>query len=100
MPYRHYQKSFREEAMKLVTEQGRPAAAVARDLGIPNSTLLKWLKKIGWHKPADADRMAPLSDDVAVLKARICQLEGQVKELESDREILKKATAFFANQSK
>jgi transposase len=100
MPYRHYQKSFREEAIKLVTEQGRPAAAVARDLGIPNSTLLKWLKKIGWHKPVDADRMAPLSDDVAVLKARICQLEAEAKELKIDREILKKATAFFANQSK
>ena len=41
-----------------------------------------------------------LPDDVAVLKARVLDLERQVKDLETDREILKKATAFFANQSK
>jgi len=99
MGYRRYEKQFKEQTLKLVTEQGRAATTVARDLGIPHTTLLKWLKKIGW-KPAKMDRANRLPDDPAALKARICQLEGQVKELEIDREILKKATAFFASQSK
>lgn len=97
---RRYDKAFREQTLKLVTEQGRDPTGVARDLGMPHSTLFKWLKEAGWTKPVDAGRAAPLPDDVVVLKARVLDLERQVKGLETDREILKKATAFFANQSK
>jgi transposase len=98
--YRRYDKAFRAQAMKLVRDDGRDPTGVARDLGMPNSTLFKWLKDAGWTPPADRDRAVPLPDDLAVLKARIIELERQVKDLETDREILKKATAFFANQSK
>ena len=98
--YRRYDKAFREQAIKLVTEQGRPVATAARDVGIPHTTLIQWLKRSGWSKPVDADRLMPLPDDAAALKARILELEQQVKELQTDREILKKATAFFASQSK
>jgi transposase len=97
---RRYDKAFRKQAQKLVTEQGRDPTGVARDLGMPTSTLFKWLKEAGWTQPVDSDRAVPLPDDVAVLKARVLELERQVKALEIDREILKKATAFFANQSK
>jgi transposase len=98
--HRRYDKQFREQAINLVTEQRRDPTGVARDLGMPASTLFKWLKEMGWTRPVDAGRSLPLPDDVAVLKARICQLEAQVRDLEIDREILKKATAFFAHQSK
>lgn len=98
--YRRYDKAFREQAMNLVTGQGRDPTGVARDLGMPNSTLFKWLKEAGWTQPVDSNQAASLPDDVAVLKARILDLQRQVKDLETDREILKKATAFFANQSK
>jgi transposase len=98
--YRRYDKAFREQALKLVTEQERDPTGVARDLGMPHSTLFKWLKEAGWIQPVDRNRAAPLPDDVGVLKARVLDLQRQVKELETDREILKKATAFFANQSK
>jgi transposase len=98
--YRRYDKAFREQAMNLVTEQGRDPTGVARDLGMPNSTLFKWLKKAGWTQPVDGNQAASLPDDVGVLKARILDLQRQVKDLETDREILKKATAFFASQSK
>jgi transposase len=98
--YRRYDKAFREQALKLVTEQGREPTGVARDLGMPTSTLFKWLKEAGWTQPLEEDQAAALPDDVAVLKARVLELQRQVKSLETDREILKKATAFFANQSK
>jgi len=97
---KHYDKQFRGQAIKLVTEQGREPTVVARDLGMPHSTLFQWLDEMGWKKPLDAKRIVPLPDDPAVLKARICQLEKQVQQLETDREILKKATAFFANQNR
>ena len=98
--YRRYDKAFRDQAMKLVVEAGRDPTGVARDLGMPASTLFKWLKDSGWIPSADQDRAVPLPDDVAVLKARVMELERQVKDLETDREILKKATAFFASQNK
>jgi len=98
--YRRYDKAFREQTLKLVTEQGRDPTGVARDLGMPNSTLFKWLKAIGWTQPVDKNQPVPLPDDVVLLKARVLELQRQVKQLETDREILKKATAFFANQSK
>jgi transposase len=94
--YRRYDKSFRQQAIQMVTEQGCNPTSVARDLGMPHSTLFKWLKAFGWTRQG-AHRV---SDDVAALKARIGQLQAQVKDLETDREILKKATAFFASQSK
>lgn len=97
---RRYDKAFREQAMKLVIEDGRDPTGVARDLGMPNTTLCKWLKDSGWKPSADKDRAVALPDDVAVLKARIVDLERQVKDLQTDREILKKATAFFANQNR
>jgi transposase len=97
---RRYDKAFRDQAMKLVVNEGRDPTGVARDLGMPTSTLFKWLRDSGWTPPADKDRAVPLPDDVAVLKARVVDLERQVKDLETDREILKKATAFFANQNK
>jgi transposase len=98
--YRRYDKPFREQAVKLVTEEARPATTVARDLGIPHSTLFKWLKKVGWHRPVNTDGSLPLPDDAVALKARVLELEREVQRLEMDREILKKATAFFASQSR
>lgn len=98
--HRRYDKAFKEQAVKLVTDQGRPIAQAALDLGMPHTTLIQWLKKVGWTKPVDANRPVALPDDPAALKARIIDLEQQVKDLQIDREILKKATAFFANQSR
>ncbi len=98
MQYRRYEKQFREQAINLVIEQGREVCTVARDLGMPHSTLFKWLRERGWTKPLKVDHGAPLPEDPAALKVLVAQLQGQVRELEMDREILKKATAFFASQ--
>ena len=104
-PYRRYTRQFKEEAMDLVRERGYEVARAARDLGVPVTTLNMWLEKAGWVRPAegpvdpDADRLTPPSQDPARLRARVQELERQVKRLEMEREILKKATAFFASQS-
>lgn len=104
-PYKRYTRQFKEESMDLVRERGYDVARAARDLGVPVTTLNMWLKKAGWVRPAeglvgpDAETLTPPSQDPARLRARVSELERQVKRLEMEKEILKKATAFFASQS-
>ena len=92
-----YTKQFKQQAMRLVTEQGYEPTRAARELGMPFSTLLLWLKKAGWKKP-DPDG-AIVSQDPAVLQAQVKELRRQVKRLEMEKDILKKATAYFAGQN-
>jgi transposase len=91
-----YTRQFREQAVKLVTEQAQEPTRVARELGMPHSTLLVWLHKAGWRKP---EPDGALSDDAAVLKTQVRELRRQVKRLEMEKDILKKATAYFASQN-
>jgi transposase len=92
-----YSQEFRQQAMDLVRVSKMDPAHAARELGMPFSTLNLWLKKAGWVKQVEP--AAPLSEDPQVLKVRVAELERQVKRLELEKEILKKATAFFASQS-
>jgi transposase len=99
-----YTKSFKERTMRLVTEREyTPTAAAARELGIPDNTLNQWLAKAGWRRPARGSQdpvlpAAPLSDDPAVLKVRVKELEEENRRLRMEKDILKKATAFFAKE--
>jgi transposase len=100
-----YSKQYKEQAMRLVTERSYTPTAAARELGMPTNTLNQWLRKAGWRAPAkganDA-RLPPeaaLSDDPAVLKVRVKELEAENRRLRMEKDILKKATAFFASQN-
>ena len=88
----HYTKQFKEQAIKLVIDGQDPTYA-ARELGLPYSTLRNWLEKAGWRKPEPG---GPVSEDPAVLAAQVKALRRQVKRLEMEKDILKKATAYFA----
>ena len=93
---RDYTPEFKRSAMMLVTEQHYSISRAARELGMPFGTLALWLRKAGWTAPVESD--LPPSEDPKVLNTRIAELERQVRRLETDKEILKKATAFFASQ--
>ena len=96
-----YTKAFKEQAMRLVTDRAYTPTAAARELGMPINTLNQWLAKAGWRKPANAAPAlpaAPLSDDPAVLKIRVKELEDENRRLRMEKDILKKATAFFAKE--
>ena len=97
MNNRCYTKSFKEQAMKLVTEKQYPTKTAARELGIPETTLAKWLRESGWRRDVEGDG-PPLSDDAAVLKTQVRELQRRIRRLETEKDILKKATAFFAGQ--
>jgi len=92
-----YTQEFREQAMNLVRVQNRPPTQVARELGMPFNTLLSWLKKAGWVRREEGAEALP--EDVSALRVRVGELERQLKRSEMEKEILKKATAFFAGQS-
>jgi transposase len=96
-----YSKQFKEQALRLVTERDYTPTAAARELGMPMNTLNNWLKKAGWRPPDKGDNQPALpqtlSDDPAVLKAKLRELEAENRRLRMEKEILKKATAYFAS---
>jgi len=98
MAKRTFTSVFKDEACGLVTGQGYTAAQAAKQLGIAEMTLRSWLKARGWRGPQQLE--APdASDDPKVLKAHIRDLAKKLARSEMEKEILKKATAFFASQN-
>jgi transposase len=93
-----HNKSFREQACKLVTEQGYSALHAARELGIARNTLWGWLTEGGAYPLRRQQRDKAMGDDPTVLRVRIKELEQRVQQLEMEKQILKKATAFFARE--
>ena len=86
-----YPEEFRRETVELV-RQGRSIADVAKALGVSGQTVRNWCKQI----EVDAGRREGLSSDD---KEELKQLRRRVRVLEQEREILKKAAAFFAKES-
>jgi transposase len=99
MPRKYFDKAFKDEACRLVMEKGQQTVPTARDLGIGEGTLRYWLVQRGWKGPPQEGLPDQVSDDPAFLKARIRELEQRLRKAEMEREILKKATAYFAGQT-
>lgn len=88
-----YSRQFKEESIKLVTEQGYKPKEAARKLGIPSTTYEKWVQTSGWVRPR-----AKLPDDPKLLQVQLREAQARLKALELENAILKKATAYFARQ--
>ena len=84
---RQFSREFKEEAVRLVTQKGVPLKQAAEDLGIHVSLLGQWKKQ---YLAEDPDREALIAENR--------ELRKKLKVAEMEREILKKATAFFAKQ--
>jgi transposase len=105
MARKEYTRQFREQACRLVTREGYSAAQAAKSLGICENTLRYWLRPRG---PADqrlqeqggttarGDAGATDPPDPKALQIQVRELEAKVRRLEMEKEILKKATAYFA----
>ena len=96
---RRHNKSFREEACKLVTEQNYSVREAAKELGLSHQTLWNWLTENGEHTLGSQQQINALGDDPKVLRIRIKELQQRVHQLELEKQILKKAAAFFAQES-
>jgi transposase len=86
-----YPREFKVSAVKLVQEKKCTISEAARDLGVDAASIRNWLKKFG----AEAGGR---EDEESALRAEVRRLREENKRLLMEREILKKATAFFAKQ--
>jgi transposase len=95
----HRSAEFREEALKAVEAQpGRPIADIAKDLGIPKGTLANWHTKAERRKrAAEAAGEAPALSETE--REELQRLRKENARLQMERDILKKATAFFVKES-
>ena len=93
---RGYSKQFKVDAVKLVTEQGYKISEAARNLDICPSVLRRWKDQI----EKDGQQAFPGKGYMTSEKEELHRLRKEVKRLQMERDILKKATAFFANLSK
>ncbi len=91
-----YPPEFKLQAVTMMTEQGLSVAAVARPLGVPESRLHEWKTAVREEGPA----ASPGSGHQTPLEEENRRLRAEVKRLEVERDILNKATAFFASQAK
>lgn len=87
-----YDPEFRARAVELARSSGLPKAQVARDLGVNAETLRLWVKQA----EVDGGQRAGVTTDE---KAELTRLRREVAMLKEEREILKKAAAFFARES-
>jgi len=110
---RKHSREFKLEAIRLLENDPRPGAQLARDLGVTRAMLYRWQqelhmgkKKPHTKKPAkpgagtSAAAVVDEGDELERLRQRIQQLERENELLQQEKDILKKATAFFAKESR
>ena len=90
--YKQYSKEYKEEAVALVLEQGYSVPETAKSLGIASNILYRWKSKI----ESQPEGKSLSVDEREELK----RLRKEVKNLRMEKEILKKASAFFAKEMK
>ena len=90
---RKFTPEFKAGAVGLVLDQGKSIAEVARDLDLTASALTEWVAR------ARADRTKGRTGLTSEERAELARLRKEVRELKMERDILKKAAAFFAKHS-
>ncbi len=93
-PKRVFTDEYRASAVRLVLDEGKTPAQVARDLDLTESALRLWVKR------AQADRTKGKAGLTTVEREELARLRRENRQLLMEREILKKAAAFFARKSK
>ena len=91
-----YTKEFKNDAVKLVIEQGYSTNEVGRRLGINQTNVSRWVREYRRENEPSVNGGATRSE----LENEVKRLHKENQRLRMEREILKKAAAFFANESK
>lgn len=93
---RRYSIEFKQEAVRLVVEQGVPVTTVARDLGVDRTVIRSWTEKAAAGELVAPSAIPRVKTDVEEENRRLRRENAILRE---EREILKKAAAFFARES-
>jgi transposase len=88
-PRRQFDDDFKAQAVRLVLDDGKTIPTVARDLDLTESALRQWVER------ARADRTHGRTGLTTAEREELQRLRKENRELRTDREILKKAAAFF-----
>ena len=88
-----YAVEFKDEAVKQVVDKGHSVVDVAKRLGIADGVLYTWVSKF---KKADEPLAA---SDLKAMQAEVTRLKAELRRTTEERDILKKAAAYFAKQS-
>ena len=92
---RQYSAEFEREAIALVTQQGNNLTKAARNLGVIAKMLRRWKGELAW----DGKGAFPGKGYQTPEQEKIRRLRGDVKHHQMERDILKKATAFFGSET-
>jgi transposase len=89
---RKYDSEFREGAVRIVRETGRPIVEIARELGINEGTLGNWVNKDRQNKDEDTSLSADEREELTRLRQR-------VTELEMERDVLKRSVVLWVKEA-
>jgi transposase len=92
MSKQRFTPEFKDEAVRQVIERGYKVAEVAARLGVSAHSLYQWVKAV---KPNKTDEQAK---ELLDAKSEILKLRAQLRRTEEERDILKKAAAYFARE--
>ena len=92
MSSKRYPEEFKIEAVKQVTERGYPVVEVATRIGVSPHSLYEWVKRYSVPEP---ERLETQSQS-----AEIRKLKAELRRVTEERDILKKAAAYFAKESR
>ena len=96
VPQGRYTKEFREEAIKLVTEERLSLPEAARRLSLAPSTLSYWIKA---YKAGKLGEIGKTQKPLTEIEMELVRTKKELAEVKMERDILKKAAAYFAKES-
>ena len=91
MTSQRYSPEFKDEAVRQIIDRGYSVAEVSHRLGVSSHSLYKWVKAV---KP---DKTEQNTADLIEAKSEILKLRSQLRRMEEERDILKKAARYFAS---
>ena len=94
--HKHYEAAFKLEVARMVVDQGLSTAQVVKDMKIGRTAVGRWVEQYRAEQQGQPGIGKPLTVELQ----RIRQLEIENRQLRSDNELLKKASAFFARELK
>jgi len=92
MSSQRFTPEFKEEAVRRVVERGYSVAEVSARLGVSTHSLYKWVKAV------TPDKTEKQAADLLEAKSEILRLRAQMRRVEEERDILKKAARYFARE--
>ena len=96
MERRQYTREFKVEAVKLIQERGVTVAQASRDLGVHGTVLRRWVQECA----TDPQQAFPGQGQMKPEQVELARLRREVLKLKAERDILKKAAAYFAKEAR